>query len=522
MNPLSDNKGSGGTIAGIATSIVLIIVIGFVAVLAAFVMIIFGGDQNRQNDSQSEKQEIPFQAMYQEVVATYPSVPWTILAAVHYYSPEYTKHKTALSSGADVSLKGKDPKVLELINKYARERGLDPILIAAMIQQESKWNPTANSGAVSDCGVGARGLMQVMPCHFKAPLNADRDGYNPEINIQLGTKIIKDCMKQFKDLRKSLMCYNGGPGYNPDNSQTKQYPGLVLSHYEKFKAENQATPVTTNTDKDENNKDKVTMETVKKWLEAKAKQISEQVRLQSDSARSTGQCVKTAKQKKEKEGMTIGTFTLPLSCAIFNTAPEKYTASDDDTWNYVQMVELKSREYMGTDGPVSYGNLVMAGGLLPMPVPMKIQVNSSYGCRIHPVKKVWRFHYGDDIPVPSYTPVLSVADGKVTVVKNDTLIGYQVKIDHGPTALLKNGKPTVAKLETRYLHMMSVSVKVGQQVTKGQIIAKSGGDPKIQKIVLSTGAHLHFETYINGEVVNPYPLLTGKDDGPNLTSCSHT
>lgn len=512
---------SSGSKTGIAGTIILAIVVGFVSVLAGFIMIIFGGDQNRKGDQNSEKQEIPFQAMYQEVAGSYPSVPWTILAAVHYYSPEYTKHKTALNSGADVSLKGKDPQVLSLINKYAKERGLDPILIAAMIQQESGWNTTANSGAVSDCGVGARGLMQVMPCHFKAPLNADRDGYNPEINIQLGTKIIKSCIDQFKDLRKALMCYNGGAGYNPDNAETKAYPGKVLSHYEKFKAENQATPVNTDTDTDENNKDKVTMATVKKWLDAKAKQIAGQVRLLSDETKSTGQCVKTAKLKKEKEGMTIGTFTLPLSCAIFNTAPDKYTASDESTWDYVQMVELKSREYMGTDGPVAYGNLVMAGGLLPMPVPMKIQVNSSFGCRIHPKKKVWRFHYGDDIPVPSFTPVLSVADGKVTVVKNDTIVGYQVKIDHGPTALLKDGKPTVAKLETRYLHMMSVSVKVGQQVTKGQIIAKSGGDPDIQKIELSTGPHLHFETYINGEVVNPYPLLTGKDDGPDLTSCSY-
>jgi murein DD-endopeptidase MepM/ murein hydrolase activator NlpD len=508
---------NGGMIGGIVGFVIIGIVVIFTAIVATLVMLIFGSDQNRQNASQdTAKQEIPFQAMYQEVVSTHPNVPWTILAAVHYYSPEYEKHKTALNSGADVSLAGKDPKILALINKYARERGLDPILIAAMIQQESGWNPTANSGAVSECGRGARGLMQVMPCHFKPPLNADRDGYNPEINIQLGTKIIKSCLNQFGDTKKALMCYNGGPGYNPNNPETKQYPVKVLSHYEKFKGENKATPVDTTTEKDDKNK--VTMATVKKWLEDKAKQLGEQVRLHSDSSRSTGQCVKTAKQKKEKEGMTIGTFTLPLSCAIFNTAPDKYTASDDDTWNYVQMVELKSRDYMGVDGPVAYGNLVMAGGTLPMPVPMKIDVRSTFGCRTHPkTGEVGSFHWGDDIAVPSFTPVLSVADGRVTKVKTDTMIGYQVIIEHGPTALLKNGKPTTGDLRTRYLHMMSVSVKEGQQVTKGQIIAKSGGDPNIQKIYLSTGPHLHFETYINGKVVNPYPLLTGKDDGSDLT-----
>jgi murein DD-endopeptidase MepM/ murein hydrolase activator NlpD/Na+-transporting methylmalonyl-CoA/oxaloacetate decarboxylase gamma subunit len=506
MQVMPTNNGGAGKIVIIAAIGAVLLLLVFLVGLIMLLSAIIGGNNN--NEKQAQK-EIAFQSLYQSVADKH-NIPWTILAAIHIYSDVYDIHLEALTSGSAASLKGKDPEVLRLIDTYAKKRNLEPLLVAAVIQQESGWNEKARSHA------GAMGLMQVMPFHFKSGEN----GYDRETNIERGTKILQDCVKRFGIIRVALACYNGGPGVIKNGQvpssprETAEYPGKVLAHYNTFKAEDNAKPASNDNDNDKN---KVKMADVEKWLNDTAKRLAEQLRIQSDSSRRSPTCTKEAEKKKD-DGMTVATISVPLTCSIFYTAPSKYTSSDSTTWNYVQKVESKSLELMHADGPVSYGNIVMAGGTFPLPVPQKITVSSSFGCRKHPVTgEVGSFHWGSDIPVPSYTPVLTVADGTVELVKTDTQIGYQVIVNHGALKIKKNGKMTTANVKTRYLHMMSVTVKQGQRVTKGQTIAKSGGDPRIQRIRLSTGPHLHFEVYINGAVVNPFPLLTGRNDNPDLS-----
>jgi hypothetical protein len=85
--------------------------------------------------------------------------------------------------------------------RYAKARGLDPSLVKAVITAESGWNPNATSKA------GAKGLMQVMPEHFKYGENP----YDPGTNTAVGTRILAGLMKKYNgDKEKALAAYNAG------------------------------------------------------------------------------------------------------------------------------------------------------------------------------------------------------------------------------------------------------------------------------------------------------------------------
>jgi len=123
------------------------------------------------------------------------------------------------------------------------------------------------------------------------------------------------------------------------------------------------------------------------------------------------------------------------------------------------------------------------------PVNMKHPpVSSRYGMR-------WgRLHAGTDIAIPTGTPLYAVADGIVKVsISNQTHSkvswGNYVKIDH------------VGNEETLYGHMHRVIVKPGQPVKQGQLLGYSGNSGH------STGSHLHFELYKNGNRVDSYYIV---------------
>jgi soluble lytic murein transglycosylase len=100
----------------------------------------------------------------------------------------------------------------EPIERYSVERGLDPYLVAALIRQESTFNPRVRSHA------GARGLMQILPSTGKLLARQERlrynasDLYDPEINIRYGTRYLKDVLGSFGGrVDYALASYNAGP-----------------------------------------------------------------------------------------------------------------------------------------------------------------------------------------------------------------------------------------------------------------------------------------------------------------------
>ena len=114
-------------------------------------------------------------------------------------------------------------------------------------------------------------------------------------------------------------------------------------------------------------------------------------------------------------------------------------------------------------------------------------ITSEYGYRTSPEPG---FHHGLDIGMPTGTDICAVKDGTVVAaIRGTTGYGYYVMLDHGEG------------VETMYAHCSQLLVQVGDEVSKGDVIAKVGNTGK------STGPHCHFEVRINGEQVDPTPYL---------------
>ncbi len=99
------------------------------------------------------------------------------------------------------------------VTTAAQRVGLDPFLVAALVREESSYNPRALSP------VGARGLMQLMPATAR-PM-AEHRGLafaggelldDPGANIEIGTAFLAGLLREFKDPRLALAAYNAGPG----------------------------------------------------------------------------------------------------------------------------------------------------------------------------------------------------------------------------------------------------------------------------------------------------------------------
>lgn len=120
-------------------------------------------------------------------------------------------------------------------------------------------------------------------------------------------------------------------------------------------------------------------------------------------------------------------------------------------------------------------------------------VSSLYGYRIDPVGGiVGDFHLGVDIAGPVGTPIYAAQGGKVIRASWFSTYGNCIDIQH-PSGLV-----------TRYAHLSSYNVSVGDTVKQGQTIAAMGATGNV------TGPHVHFETIINGKTVDPANYLNLK------------
>ena len=118
-------------------------------------------------------------------------------------------------------------------------------------------------------------------------------------------------------------------------------------------------------------------------------------------------------------------------------------------------------------------------------LPRSVKLLSGFGMRIHPIYKVPKMHYGIDFTAPRGTPIQATGAGKVIQAGKASGYGNQVMIDHG------------FGYKTSYAHMKTITVKVGQEVKRGQQIGLVGSTGT------STAPHCHYEIIFKGNKVNP-------------------
>jgi len=167
----------------------------------------------------------------------------------------------------------------------------------------------------------------------------------------------------------------------------------------------------------------------------------------------------------------------PLTGITFSTKNE---VSDADS--------LRAAELLRSLDELTLYRIALEQTPFGMPLRGSYRLTSPFGPR-------WgRMHNGVDYAGPHGMAIYSTADGVVTKAGTATGYGRVVYIEHE------------FGLETRYGHLSSIDVKVGDRVSRGDRIGGMGNTGR------STGTHLHYEVRVNGDPVNPMKFIKAARD----------
>ena len=181
----------------------------------------------------------------------------------------------------------------------------------------------------------------------------------------------------------------------------------------------------------------------------------------------------------------------------FNARQNEYLALMSEPENQNLWAELLGGLSSG-GGQIMNPNTDWEGtGIFQWPLPQSYTITSWFGYREDPFTGEIAYHSGTDIGAPGGAPILAAADGTVTIANAiDSWgggYGYHIKINHNDT------------FDTLYAHCSSICVTVGQEVKQGEVIGYVGTTGN------STGNHLHFEVWQNGERTDALGYFKAKE-----------
>jgi murein DD-endopeptidase MepM/ murein hydrolase activator NlpD len=179
------------------------------------------------------------------------------------------------------------------------------------------------------------------------------------------------------------------------------------------------------------------------------------------------------------------TTTLLRPSNSFSLAPRFLSGltnySGNNTWKYSGV--------WPASGVITLGG---SSGDLAWPVPGNTMISSYFGRRIHPIDGVVRMHHGIDIPAPEGTNIVSPDFGRVIYTGYDEAFGNILVIRSGNYDFI-------------FGHCSSITVTTGQNVNKGQVVAKVGSTGQ------ATGPHLDFRVtigpYTQGVYIDPLTVV---------------
>ena len=226
-------------------------------------------------------------------------------------------------------------------------------------------------------------------------------------------------------------------------------------------------------------------ESVREYIE-ELKVIADELVVEADLAR------ELAEEKKEEveaalEEVRALQAELESKKAAAEAKQRELEAEQEKIEDELLVLIRKKLEAQGPQNPTPIGSSYLS---YPTANPY---ITSNYGSRFHPVYGRWILHAGTDFRAYCGTRIYATANGRVEWSRYRGGFGNQVMIDHG----FVSGN----SLYTSYSHLSSFAVSSGQYVTRGTVIGYSGTTGT------STACHLHFETHVNGNTVNPMSLL---------------
>ncbi|QMS56183.1 peptidoglycan DD-metalloendopeptidase family protein [Kocuria varians] len=148
-----------------------------------------------------------------------------------------------------------------------------------------------------------------------------------------------------------------------------------------------------------------------------------------------------------------------------------------------------------THAPATFEGKLPVNTLIAPAQPVIVLKGGEFGWRTAPDTGQYELHNGTDISAPEGTPVVAALDGTVTAVFWDVWGGNRVEVSHA------NG------MKTTYNHLSKVMVRVGDSLKASEQLGEVG-----QTGLRVTGPHLHFETWVDGKVVDAqsFDWETGK------------
>ena len=202
-----------------------------------------------------------------ELAAARTSDPWTLLSLARAATEAGLPDQVTAIAERIQSILGLSDEVLPdpfarlryplpyapLLEEYGKANGLDPLFLAALIHQESRWDPTAVSiadavGLTQVIGPTAEWIAERLGRHV-----APGELFRPDVAIEFGAYYLGVQMREFGDPHQALAAYNGGPSnaelwglvasWPPADfveaitfRETRAYVQLVMEHYAWYRA----------------------------------------------------------------------------------------------------------------------------------------------------------------------------------------------------------------------------------------------------------------------------------------------